>query len=486
MVKSREDGHTMRREGPERVLRLWRLLNVVIFFLALKGLDSKCFLFRTCCAKRPRAGLRALPPGKPSWPVFGDTLKLLGQDTMASYQTDCRTRWGNVWKSNVLFSPAVFVTGWEELNAAFRVESRRGTTEACFPPHHRALFGHDSMLVRSGDYHARLRRIILPALSGRAISGYQKYIDAAISDFLASLSDRQGATIRMVDILRSLSVQVVVQALIGQDKGAAEVTSLTSDVATWSRGLLSAPTAFIPWSTAGRAMRARKRIASKLRAWIEAAREAGPNDSMLSRLVHARDEETGETLENSAIVDNIFTLVFAGSDTTASLLSSAILHLSLDAALLEELRDICTGNDDQKTKNVIDAFISEILRTNPPAPFAMRKAKQELQIKNFTVPKDWLLVYGFAGTLLEDGEKYPSPKDFKLDRWLQQDGVDEGAFGGGPRMCPGRYLAIEEARSVITALLRSKIQWKLEAGQNTKLQYTPGLFPKDGLNLQIL
>ncbi|CAE7884628.1 cyp26a1, partial [Symbiodinium sp. KB8] len=88
----------------------------------------------------------------------------------------------------------------------------------------------------------------------------------------------------------------------------------------------------------------------------------------------------------------------------------------------------------------------EVLRTSPPAPFAMRLVEEDLEVSKVPVPAGWLMVYGFAGTLLCDAERYPQPKEFLWNRTFsdgQGQSLDEAAFGGGPRMCPGRFLAAQ-------------------------------------------
>ena len=64
--------------------------------------------------------------------------------------------------------------------------------------------------------------------------------------------------------------------------------------------------------------------------------------------------------------------------------------------------------------------------------------------------------------------------------------TDSGAFGGGPRLCPGRFLASEAAQRLLAAVLaKDGFSWKLKQGQDLRQQYIPGLFPADGLIVDI-
>eukprot|EP01036_Dinobryon_divergens_P022624 gene22626-30898_t len=91
---------------------------------------------------------------------------------------------------------------------------------------------------------------------------------------------------------------------------------------------------------------------------------------------------------------------------------------------------------------------------------------------------NWLVAYGYAGTVL--GEDYP-------DQQAKAPAKPENhlAFGGGPRMCPGRYLAIKEMKALLSEILGvDGWRWTLESNQNLNQTYTPGYFPIDGLQIK--
>ncbi len=91
-----------------------------------------------------------LPPGRGKWPLFGDTFKLINAKTMGSYQTENRIKYGEIWKTSVFFKPTIFITGTQNLKSIFTEEAKKKTS-AFFPPHHKKLFGENSVLVQSGE-----------------------------------------------------------------------------------------------------------------------------------------------------------------------------------------------------------------------------------------------------------------------------------------------------------------------------------------------
>lgn len=71
-------------------------------------------------------------------------------------------------------------------------------------------------------------------------------------------------------------------------------------------------------------------------------------------------------------------------------------------------------------------------------------------------------------------------------RAWNQSVTTSGAFGGGPRLCPGRYLAAQSAKQVLAAVLGPEgFNWKLKEDQKLQQEYSPGLFPIDGLMLEL-
>jgi len=428
--------------------------------------------------RRQNVAKEALPPGKAKLPIFGDTLEILNPKKMLSYQLERRERWGASWTTSVLFKKAVVITGQHEMSLARKHESRPKAFEAFFPPHHQKLFGESSLLVQSGLGHQRLRRLIQSAMVPKAVERFKSFIDVAIGDFLESCRRERGY-FSMTKKLQETTLRIVVQVLLGEDLPEEDLEYLRRNLRIWAVGLLSAPLNFIPWSNAARAMRARGKVEEILLKWIE-ERSKKLDDTLLSQLIRATDED-GSALSTKEIVDNVFTLVFAGIDTTASTLSSSFKKLSQDTELQKLLREKLQGPEGER---YLDAFLTEILRTNPPAPFAMRLVREPLKLENVTVPAGYLLVYGLGASLSD--ECYEKPDEFQLMRAWNQSVTTSGAFGGGPRLCPGRYLAAQSAQQVLAAVLGPEgFHWKLKEDQKLEQEYSPGLFPIDGLMLEL-
>jgi hypothetical protein len=196
------------------------------------------------------------------------------------------------------------------------------------------------------------------------------------------------------------------------------------------------------------------------------ATESTERVSLLSRLVGARDDE-GSLLSNEEIMDNILTIVLAGSDTTASLVTSLWLVISTHPKLKAQLKAITrlsSVNDDV----TIRQFFTRVLATYPPVPIAMRLNvdSDPIHVTSCDVPSEWMIVYGFAGVSDKsepDWNLCIEQLVFRL--WWRPPHVSWTSFKPN-----ARRLSLSSNR-------------ELDADQNLEQRYTPGFFLVEGLRI---
>jgi cytochrome P450 len=114
----------------------------------------------------------------------------------------------------------------------------------------------------------------------------------------------------------------------------------------------------------------------------------------------------------------------------------------------------------------VDACAQEAMRLKPVAPFMPLEALRDTVVSDVHVP---------AGTIVwcvlrhdsVDERYFPRADAFEPGRWLSANvegasvegaGADKRVampFGGGPRTCPGRYLALLEIKIAMAVLLGS-------------------------------
>ena len=192
--------------------------------------------------------------------------------------------------------------------------------------------------------------------------------------------------------------------------------------------------------------------------------------NLLEAMVLAADQP-GSGLGDQQVVGNVLTMLLAGEDTTANTLAWMIdlLHRNPQTLLRlqQEVRSLapdpaaCTLElMDQLV--YLDACASETMRLKPVAPFIVLHALRDTTVADVAVPKGTMI----WGVLRHDsvGERhFVDPLVFRPERWLADAATPLTSaakrsampFGSGPRMCPGRYLALLEMKLAMATLLSS-------------------------------
>ena len=205
---------------------------------------------------------------------------------------------------------------------------------------------------------------------------------------------------------------------------------------------------------------ARERIARE-----PSLREAPSN--LIEAMIAARDRP-GNQLDDDDVAANVATMLLAGEDTTANTLAWMLWLLSRHPQALErataEVRE-ALGDDTTPTRleqlealSFVDACAHETMRLKPVAPIMPQQAAKDTMLGGVYIPAGTICIFLMrAGPT--DARHFANPEAFDPDRWL---GNTAGAgkrismpFGAGPRICPGRYLALMEIKMAMATLLGS-------------------------------
>ena len=215
---------------------------------------------------------------------------------------------------------------------------------------------------------------------------------------------------------------------------------------------------------------------ARARLQADPALRAHPSN-MLEALVVARDEP-GSGFDDEDVIGNAATLVFAGEDTTANTLAWLLLLLAqhpqaaataraeVDAVLGEARHPVAF--EQLERLHYVEAAAQESMRLRPVAPLQGFEVLRERTIGDVRVPAG-LRVLGLTRSAALDDAHFPDATRFDPTRWLHEAGGRDGGatqaldsparklfpFGAGPRLCPGRYLAIAEIRTAAAMILRN-------------------------------
>ena len=227
---------------------------------------------------------------------------------------------------------------------------------------------------------------------------------------------------------------------------------------------------------------------------LVAERRRRPTSDALGRMVETMDEQ-GAGLSQLEVAKHALFLLFAGHESTASLMTSFCLEMARHPESLERAREEqekVAGDGPLTLQQVaemryLDRIYLELERLHPPFTGAFRYVAKEFEYNGFRVPAGWKIFYAVTGTH-HDEAVYPHAERFEPDRFLDAN-VQElrrdcrsVGFGAGGRTCLGIEFARLEAKVVASHLLRH-CRWELLPGQRLDSNFLPSIHPKDGLKV---
>ena len=203
-------------------------------------------------------------------------------------------------------------------------------------------------------------------------------------------------------------------------------------------------------------------------------RKAHPTDKkdLLHAMINAKDPETGQSLNEQQIIDEIVTMPI-GSSTAPCTISTAIYYLLKNPHCITKAReeiDSVIGRDAEFTHDHLDklpyvaGIVRESLRLTAPAPgfniepLPGTKGPVVIGGGKYQVPPKQTMIIVLHG-VNRDPAVYEDPEAFKPERMVGEkwDALPAGAkkfFGNGKRVCVGRHYAWMWNLIVITVLLK--------------------------------
>lgn len=220
----------------------------------------------------------------------------------------------------------------------------------------------------------------------------------------------------------------------------------------------------LEWEVQAMVRETRRRMAA------EPERCAAPTNFLEAILAAVEDGEAGFT--DAEIFANAGTLLLAGEDTTANTIAWTVHCFTKHPGYFERARrevdallapEPAIGSLEQTAKLAfLDAFCNEVMRLKPVAPLLVFEPVADTELLGCRVPKGTPLMLLTRRMATRD-ENFADGDRLDPDRWLVAPRSDERAhdrsafapFGGGPRLCPGRSLALLQIRTVLAMLCRN-------------------------------
>jgi cytochrome P450 len=361
----------------------------------------------------------------------------------------------------------------------------------------------NGLFTNDGQSWLHQRRLAQPAFHRKRLAAFGTLITSATEDMLdrwqASAGEQQ--PLEIGEEMMRLTLCIVGQALFSID--------LSNEADTVGQGFsairkLLQSFIFRPFPPLGVPTPRNRRLNAAIHSLdgvvqgiIKERRQHNTDTGdLLSMLMLARDEETGESMNDRQLRDEVMTLLLAGHETTSNALTwmwyLLSQHPDVEARLHAELGAVLGGNvptvDHLPDLKYTHMVIDESLRLYPPVFGFGRKAIGEDILGGYYVPANtliWLSPYitHRHPDFWERPEVF-DPERFSPEHVANRPHYAHFPFGGGPRLCIGSNLAMMEAQ-LITATVAQRYLLRLVPGHPVEPEVSLTLRPKYGLPMTL-
>lgn len=219
-----------------------------------------------------------------------------------------------------------------------------------------------------------------------------------------------------------------------------------------------------------------------------------PKSDLLGMLLKARDSADNRAFNftDDDLMWDVHDIIFAGHETTASALGSAIFQIAgsprVQRSIQREIDDVLPDGrplryDDIDKLEYIGMVLNEALRMVPPTALIGRIAKDGDVICGYKVPAGTnVLMSPYVMGRLE--RFWENPNEFRPERFSKEavaarNPMIHTPFGAGPRVCLGARMATMEAKAALAIIFQKytfeRTQDELVCDYNSTVSFKSGM-----------
>jgi cytochrome P450 len=329
-----------------------------------------------------------------------------------------------------------FLTRYDDLLTAYKnTKAFSSDKKKEFAPKYGAslLYEHHttSLVFNDPPAHTRVRRLIMGALSPRAIAGMEPDLIALVDRLLDAIAAKGD-----VDLIEDFAAAIPIE-VIGNLLGVPEVER--PPLRGWSLAILGALEPVIGAEAFARGNSAVDDFLGYLKILVarRRAKPGNPDRDVLTRLIQG--EDNGERLTEKELLHNCIFLLNAGHETTTNLIGNGLVALS--AHPTERRRLI-------ENPGLIKTAVEEILRFESSNQLGNRMTTEPVELSGVTMPAGTLVTL-CIGAANRDPQQFNDPETLDIGRTPNR----HLAFATGAHQCAGMALARLEGAIAISRYL---------------------------------
>ena len=305
------------------------------------------------------------------------------------------------------------------------------------------LFQHhtSSLVFNDPPLHTRVRRIIMGALTRRAIEGMTPGLVRLVDELLDAMQAKGGGDL-IEDFASAIPVEIIGNLLDVPhgDRG---------PLRGWSLAILGALEPALTPEQEALGHRSVNEFLDYLKQLVAERRKhpGDPEHDVLTRLIQG---DGGEALSEVELLQNCVFLLNAGHETTTNLIGNALISLQeWPEQRAQLMADLHAAADEEAREDVLTLAVDEFLRFESSNQLGNRRALQDCTVGGVALPAGSLITL-CIGAANRDPAVYDKPEALNLRRT----GNKHLAFGFGPHQCAGLSLARLEGRIAIGRFLQ--------------------------------
>lgn len=333
-------------------------------------------------------------------------------------------------------SGTVFLTRYDDLITTYKnTKSFSSDKKREFAPKYgdTPLYEHHttSLVFNDPPAHSRVRRLIMGALSPRAIAGMEPDIVKLVDGLLDAIATKGDCEL-IEDFAASIPIEVIGNLLDVPHEERAPLRD-------WSLAILGALEPVVSPEVAARGNKAVTDFLAYLETLVARRRQkpGNPERDVLTRLIQG--EDSGERLTEKELLHNCIFLLNASHETTTNLIGNGLVALHRNPDQKQRLID---------NPDLIKTAVEEILRYESSNQLGNRMTTERVEIGGVMLDAGTSVTM-CIGAANRDPAQFPDAESFDVARTPNR----HLAFATGAHQCAGMALARLEGAIAISRFL---------------------------------